>query len=562
MSRNTETNTEIIATEESANTNPNGASVTHSEESTKKAFKIAVPIAILMLVAVVAAIFFGGNTPYGERKDLVLFHGVNKTFIAFNNGTQTETDFKVHDIQHSLDGAAAAIMFDFDSTAGKGTLYYARGELLHYVADNVYGYALADSGDSVIYFTELNSSGNTAVLNLYDGSVGSVGVIDNDVFYDRYSSSASTVISPDGETVFYLKDGNGYVSTGGDAGFEIGVGNITPIAVADGAKYLYYTLGGSFVVQSGTNGEPLEIAGGSVYGIFFNNDYSQVVFNESAGRMNALISIGGGESRKIANTQISEFIIPENGQARSDSGYAVYGFADFKDKVFYSGDGIFLLNSEFERERIANYASEIIMSSDGKQVFFLEGTKLKVATVSEPGGRKHVLAEDVVRFAVASGGNFYYVNTGNELYRQNARNVQSNSAAGTWVAEFVNADSLTKSGNGTLFFLSSDDELFSATNTGKTRIKAGVVKVEAYSNNVFYYTDEGEGFYDVYRSGGNSRFTRLLYDVKLGNISTDFSGDSWDDFDLSETDSWDDYDWDDYDWDEEDYYDDDYYWDD
>jgi hypothetical protein len=537
------------------------------EPSRKRLFTLGVPAALLAVIAVVAVVLFGGGSSYGVASDLTLFHGQNKVLIVYNDGTTAEIDSAMHDMQKSLNGSKGAIMTNRDYIGSTGTLYYISGSgAPTIVSENVNGYVLSDSGDGLIYFTEFDSDASTATLNIYDGR--STTVIDEDAFFEPNSGVATAVVSPDGKMVLYLKDveaqpwdntvkSSAYVWTS-SKGTEEFSSDIVPIAIANSAKYLYYISSeneeASFMVRRGLKGESVKIGNQSVSGVFFNNDYSQAVFNQRDGQWGSFFSVNGGEAQQISNEQIWDFIIPANGQVKRNSPITVYGFSDFNGKAFTADDGLFLLDRKFGRERITGQVSDIIVSNDGKQIFYIEDGNLRAASMSDPSGRKPVFAENIRNFVVASGGYFYYVDFSNELYRQNVRN-SNNGAGGTWVAELVVADSLCVSGKGTVFFINTDGDLFSTSNTSRNRIKSNIYRVVAHNNNAFYYFDADGGFFDIYRSRGNGRFSLLFFDVKLSSKSTDweqptpdFDQGDWGNEDWGD-DYWGDDGWGDDDWD-------------
>ena len=537
----------------------------------KRGRTFAFIIALLVIAAAVYFILFDGFSPYGVKKDLVFFDGDNKTFIAYNNGEHAVVESSVYDKQISLDGGKGAFITDWDSDNNTGVLYYISGKgTPKKLSDGVSGYTLSSSGNAVAYYTNVDQNNQTATLNLYDGSAASV--IDNEACFELNPGTFNAVISPNGKTVFYLKGAvnesqeNGfgnpaYISKDGKTGTVFNDGkDLLPVAIADDAKYIYYINtenGFTFNVRQGISGEPREIGVENIGFAYFNKNYSQVVFNETSatGEMNAFISINGGKRKKISDSQIKGFVIPETGRSIDNLPIIVYGFSNFKGKVFDTDSGLFLLNKKLEKERISRYSSQVVMRKNGKQVFYMMGSELKAASLSDPGGYKTVLAEDAVSFAVTSGGRVYYVNGNNELRRQNVRNARNNPE-GTWVAEFIITDSLSVSGKGTIFFINQDGDLLSTTGTRRHKIVTDVSRVDVLNNNAFYYLDVNDGYFDAYRSGGGNRFKRLFMDIRLGV----YSGyeDNYEDYgdygnygDYGDYDDWDD--WGDDDWGDSDF---------
>jgi hypothetical protein len=210
------------------------------------------------------------------------------------------------------------------------------------------------------------------------------------------------------------------------------------------------------------------------------------------------------------------------------------------------------------KERITTHSGEVVMSKNGKRIFYNEAGSLKSALMSNPGGQKVVLAEDVSTFAVASGRDFYYVNVDGELYRQNIRNMHNNPG-GAFVAEHVLAQTLTISGKGTAFYIDNDGDLFSVNKTRKSRVRQEVQKIEANNSNAYYYYDASDGYFDIFRSSGNGRFSRLFFDIMLNTDSMEgwVGGDDLSEEREYQEEDWGD-DWGDYDFDYDGDYDFDY----
>ncbi|MCL1903060.1 MAG: hypothetical protein FWF94_01415 [Oscillospiraceae bacterium] len=488
----------------------------------KKGGRVLVLVLILLLITAAVYYFvFGGFSQYGVQKDSIVLHGNNQTFVICNNGDSTMLDEHLFEYRVSLTGDKGAFITNWNYDKNAGNLYYVgdKGRPKR-VGENVNGFTMSDSGNGIAYYTDFNIETDTAVLNLYNGTSSSV--IDTEAYYNFGAGINTLAISPDGKTICYIKDVQGgnvaCISTNGGKGVELKNGSeIMPIAIANEAKYLYYintVTDQSFYVQKGINGEPQRLGSGSINSAFFNKSYSQIVFNELSDTWTSFISRDGGERKLFVNGQTVDFIIPQKGQAVENDFYKVFGFSDFKNKVFSSDGGLFVVNGKYSSERISQSMVKATLSKNGRRVFFMSGDRLLSASVSNPDGKKIVFAESAKDFVLTSGGSIYYVNDSGVLYRQSSRNAYNNPE-GIWVTEFVSAESLSISGKGVVYFLNRDGYLVSVTGKSRHRIRGNVERIRVYNNNALYFIDEGDGYYDVYRSGGGNSFKRIFIDAKL-----------------------------------------------
>jgi hypothetical protein len=466
----------------------------------KKLLKFLVPLCSLFLIVIIIAVVIAVGSVYGEAKDMVFFNAAGKTIIAYDNGSRGEIDGVMQDFQISLDASKAAVMTE------SGVLYYTNGAGNPVkVADDVFDFVLADSGNGLIYRTDFHRENQTAELHLFDGR-------NSCVIAERAFIRAA--VSPDAQTVFYVVDGEGYVN-----GKALGITGIIPLAVSNGAEYLYYyriktDYHLQLTVQRGLDRESGVVLSDTdtEIGVLLNKDYSQMVFNTFCENPGAYISIGGGEAQMICGTPIERFIIPENAQnlfIRNSMIY-VYGFRDFKNKAFLTNRSeLYLLNRNLQTVSIAENARNITMTGNGRQIYYIDGDNLRLAGLFNAHRENPVIATNVGNYAIASGGNVYYVSYSNGLYLQ-----------GRNVAEEIISGSLRTSGCGTVFFLSEfsssqGGSLFFMNGFVRNRVAGEVKMVVAYNNNVFYYVETDDWIFDVYRSSGNGRFELFLQEARF-----------------------------------------------
>ena len=506
------------------------AETAESQSFAKKKRGLKLPVTVAVTVAVITAVTLGVNhlglwksPAYDRVSDLAIFAGDEEVAVVYANGStvKIEGEYYRNSSAISMNGKKAAFLVDRDYDSRTGTLYYINGKIPIKVADDVHDFKLADSGDGLIYWQNHDERYNIADLLIFNGD--SSALIHVDAVFWGYASDCA-VISPDGRTVFYTADLNDdetstFISTNGGVGEEFHA-DVTPIAIADKAKHIYYVnKDGRFVVQNGidANSDTRLSSEGAGYGFFLNKDYSQIVVNTGDA---ARISIGGEDTLRISPQMISEFVIPCGAQSKYDdhTGGYIYGFDDFKNKVFQTHDtGLYLIDKNYERGgRFTAHAQYVTMSSDEKRLFFMDSGRLRTVSATNTDSNVITLSGSARNYAVGSGGYVYYVDSRNNLVRKKA----AEDAEEVIVSENVYNDSLTSSSNGTVFFLTDyyysrqEGTLYFTNGVSKHKVRDDVEEVLAVNSNVYYFTDSGGGFSDVYRSPANGRFAKVVSDIR------------------------------------------------
>jgi hypothetical protein len=495
---------------------------------------VAVPVVAVLIIAVVAlAALFGGGANYGVMDDMFFLDGDEATIVVYRNGRTATISGMRLEHRISIDGRSAAVLVSDDDNDGNA-LYYVRGSgSPALVATDVSSFILADSGNGIAYWSNHSSVSNTAELHLFNGR-NSTRITSDAHFLGNASNSLTptAVISPDGKVVFYIgesesndlgqRDSVAYISRNGNSGERFETRNIAPIAIANGAKFIYYVRenregSDTFRVRRGMNGESNSL--GEVAGrIFpqFNNNYSQVVFNDS-GR--SFISINGRGRESFSNSIASGFVVPMfsqiTAQVAGNSTTIVYGFSDFRGKAFVTADGTYLLTRRLESERLSR-TNEVSMTADGKRLVYIRDGAIRSVSATNHNDEEIRIVTDNPRDFVIAGNNIYYVDRHGDLRRSRIR---ENSGEGSRVMDSVHAGTLRVTGGGTVFFTSNDGDnaLFFTNNTRANRASNDVAHFYVGNSNVLYFTDEGGGYYDAHRSAGGGKFNRIAKDIRVAN---------------------------------------------
>jgi len=494
----------------------------------KKLMLIAIPALVLVLTAVIAGLILIPPLfeVYKPMHDLFVLGGDDTTVLVYNNGkTATVGGFYLSH-QPNIDGKKAALLVNENAGNNGGdntrTLYYVTGSGAPVkVADGVNSYQIADSGNAIVYWTDVNLENHTAQLNLFDGNKSVV--IQSEVYYDvHFDMSQSTAISPNGKTIFYVgeyADDNingstvAYISTNGNRGTKF-ADNVYPVAISNGAKQIYYarvenddsmTLRVKRGVKGGDdNSVKLADYWNLDWCFFFNESYSQIVFNE--GRR-SFISVNGSQRESFADRSVSIFLQPQYSKVISrlssqEKTTTTYGFADFKGKAFQSwGDGVSILTknrSGYSSDYLSRHSTgQAVMTDDGKRIVFLDSGSLRTTSATNPNDDGFRITTDVHEFVVA-GNHVYIVDRHNQIHRMPI----AEGAGGSRLGDMVESGSLRVSGKGTAFFIADDDTLYSASGNKKNRVAQEIRYVVTGKNNTLYSTNVGGGYLDIFRNDG------------------------------------------------------------
>jgi hypothetical protein len=489
----------------------------------RKILKFGIPAVVLLVGAIVTLVILFGGGPYAKSRDLLIFTGEDNIVIVYNNGKTAEVNGDLLSYEISMCGRRGVMLVQ---DGDKEELLYISGRgQPRLIARDVDAYVMSATGRGVVYWTNWCGttwgSDATAELHVFNGRKSSR--IENDVYFTGRASNA--VISPNGKVVFYVgdiamnTDGESqlitFISRNGKAGerFESGV---TPVAISDGARHIYYVRNEntSLRVRRGTSGNSNLLSNSSSATLLLNDNLSQAVVN-CDGR--AFISIRGGERESFHGDGAYGFLAPENTQYHEAGRTVVYGFRDFRGKLFGSNTGIFMLTRQIGSERmISSDFDEIQMSQCGKHLFYIRNRHLRTRSATSPNSEGYRIARDVISFVITPNAKqVYFVDTNYELNRARV-GVDSPTQR---VAEPVDARSIDISRRGTVFFRERNDRdnvLYFTNNTTRNRVGDEIERfwVSGSGNNAFYLVETSSNYYDLYRSNGNGRFRVIARSVR------------------------------------------------
>ena len=480
--------------------------------SIKKFIKPTIVVAVV-IVAIIAAANIFTPAKYERSKDAVyIAQGDDSVVVVPNGKTRVEIDGYLIDYASiSLDGtiAAALIGEKHGDYSSDGYLLYLITDKPQLIDDGVYSFWLAASGNALAYAKEYESYEGTAELWYY--SAGKNTRITSD--FNSYSAFA---ISPDGKSIaFVTADGDmqtGYVWDGKIN--ELGK-DIRPIAISNGAKYIYYDKNGAFFVQRGMNSDNREKLGDTydMHTMYANKDLSQIVYSSGS---RAFISNKGG-SRESLSGNIRNFLLPSGTAGYYSSNIIMYGISSFGSTFYLNQDDtVVYINSKFETNNVARGTSNAYLASNGKTLTYLRNKSIYSLNGTNANTEaEEIVDKDVMSFvATADGGAVFFVNDMDELYYQKGKSKPVS------VSDYFafRGDGLGYSlfkGN-TLFYI-SDDELYVSTG-GKGKAISGIdgrvrsVRGGYFTVNVTSYED-GDTFY--YRSTDGNKFELISQDMGM-----------------------------------------------
>jgi hypothetical protein len=425
-----------------------------------------------------------------EDSVVILPNGKNRTLIAGTLVTQ----------YHSADRRTAAVIIDEEQGASRGSQFgyslYLIKDTPTLVSDSVSSAVISYSGGGLAYIKDVDDGFGS--LCLYSG--GKNETITSDINND----SDEYVISPDGRVVAYSitdEDGEtvGYYYDGKQRELDDGV---TPIAVADGAKYVYYNRNDTLYVQRGDNADSRESLGSGAIARAFNKDLSQCLYVRSE---RAYISRHGAKGTDLAGIlRFPQMLLPD-GIMRIGNIIGVSSFADtyYQDYDFtdsgYS-ERVRHINRNFEDDGIiVRNALQTSLASDGKTITYLRNDAVYKIDGSKANAEAVELVEENVTrlFATDKGNAVFFVNEDDEVY------FQKGTGKPVQVGDYGSDFSLF---NGNTLFYVSDDELYVTSGEKAKRIGSFDGDVLAVTASFFQVRVES--------SDGAESFTYLSTDGK------------------------------------------------
>jgi hypothetical protein len=386
----------------------------------------------------------------------------DRIVITTHRGQTVSLDGRLRDYQYSLDGRKIAFtVLDGDTT----DLYHMSGNNLQRVASGVESIWFSASGNGIA-FTQYDRGDTAARLLLWTGGSPVTISINVGIYENRVT------LSPDGKTVGFVEnDGEndfGMVFTNNRA-TELGRG-LTPIGVADSAKYIYFTRVSAegqviLMVQRGLNEERRDRLAGDLNmweQVFFNKDMSQIIFTTRGSEGRSHISDRGRDSVPLRGV-VSELIVPYNTAYFN----GIVGVRNFKNTFYVNNQSALIhIDSKYETRNIQSNVYQVYLSSDGKTLTYNRGSRIERVNGTKANAEPvRLVDERMCCFVITANGNaVFYVDSGDIMYQKGSgRAVSIAHDFRGCISEY----NLYK--GDTLFFI-QDRELYSSSGRSATRI--------------------------------------------------------------------------------------------
>ncbi len=464
-------------------------------------------IAVIILVSLVWNIF--KPSKYEAYKGVVdLFQSDDQVVIKQNGKAKIVVDGILYNQQTCLDGIKTAFLVQEEegSNSNDGYTLYLFDQSLKRVADSVFSFQLSSNGDAVAFTTEVDKG--IGELCLY--SKGKISTI-----HSEFNASNDFVISPDGSTVAYSNIDEddkliGYYYDGKEK--ELGK-DIIPIAVSNGAKYVYYSKNDKLYVQKGDKSDTKESLGDEFEIYAFNKDYSQAIYTSSSGNeIRTYLTRNGGEKERLSGN-INELLLPSFSSAQYiDNSFGSYfafyrtiGVASFADTYYTDGSSIYHIDKKFSTTRVTGNASDAHLAADGKTILFKRSDSIQKVDGSKEDAEPVKIVEKEVGTFIATEDSkaVYYLNTDDELYYQKGKGkpvtVSNDMSSDDYYDYYF---SLFK---GNQLYYVSDDELY-VSNGGKgTAVKGidgDILYVYANKYAVIVNTQDGDDSFTYWSEDG------------------------------------------------------------
>lgn len=410
------------------------ADMTEGKKINPKTLGLAL-VAILLCIFIPVAVMNSGDDSYMKVSEKTVFHVADRDgdlYAIYLDGKEVKLDDeKATSEVYSMDGSVVCYQNE-----DKELVIIKDGKVIKTGIDEAKGVLLSQKGDTMVYFTDCENVAynNTeygytdyikvGTLNLYDIKKKTSTEIEEEVVVD------SAVLSPDGKTVAYVAeydatdDFKGFYSVNGKEPEELGKEKRI-FAIADKAKYIYYTDVDRVYVMKGKKEEKLASDLRYVE-VMMNADNSEMLFfNEDK----TYVTVKAGEKKKVANEELSKVILNDDAASfeqeidteKGDVTVTYTGVDTFKEKLYFCKmtDEIYYMLKKYETEKLASNAYEYAVAEDGESLVYNNFVDIVKVTKFSKGGEKETLANGAMaRYMYADGDleNIYIRNYDSELY--------------------------------------------------------------------------------------------------------------------------------------------------
>lgn len=482
----------------------------HTEETVVRANKInntamiSIIAAVIVLIGIVAAVTILCKTKIGIKENIVCMDGIPDNTYILNDGKIVEKLPDASDTHiYSMDMHSGAVL------TSDNTLYFFDkngAKKISSDADNYSPLLISANGASVLYVKD-------NILYLYNA-------LENKS--DRIVEEPNDfTLSPDGKSILYSvynskNETEGYIWNNGETTKLDGSRGISSIAIANNAKYAYYTklnddYSSSLYVYSGNDSIKLS-SNCYFYSFMLNYNCSEILYQTDNG---TFISEKGTDAQKVSAAYLSALISPYS--AEIGSSQYIYDIDSFKNKAFISYDSnkytqdiryITCEQKVWDSEKIATDISSANTSTDLRSMIYLKNNKLYYIKDIRNGSNGSVeLADDIQTFISTKDLSFCYtVDEDKTLYYVDEKGSKKISDD-IDIDNYGNAYGINSEEN--IFFI-SDDVLYTAYKKGAREKISDNVCYIINENGCILYIEQNDDDLKVYANTKGTNFDCII----------------------------------------------------
>lgn len=459
-----------------------------------KLLAILIACAVVVIGVVVLVLYLvlrtGVTIPVGNGYT-VLIDAEGAYQLAYKNSAVTynkEDNSGIAYAETSIDHSSAAALTE------KGSLYYfKRGECVE-VAPKVTDFAFAACGRYIAY-----TNSDDGRLWLFDCAKNTPSSA------NEAAVSAGFVISPDGKSVLYNKQGDAALYVRIDKR-EVKIhDDMLPISVSKGGKYIYgYDDDHNAICAFINQKLNCEVAGNITGDIWLNDDHTQVMFNtftSNTSNRTAYISIKGKEPVAIYSGTVTAgeepvALLPvmtasTQGTYLASNTYVSAGEdthcvrtcpLDTFDGRFYVGDCLVHYSAKDGKTEIGGAVSYAVLSDDCAQLCYISDGKLNQCKTKDFPVVEQI-ALDCTNVAISANGRVvWYIDSTNAIhYYKNGKDINVHN----------DVDSLCVMRNGAAIFSSGGSAFYCKNGKKSVELADGVSAVYADLSHMYILTDKG-----------------------------------------------------------------------
>ena len=444
--------------------------------------------AVLLLVAMILCSIFGGGNGYVQRKENIRFVQSDEGEYSVIVGkkvlkTTIESKEGLDDSTSSLNGKVAAVL------TGENELYVVKGSKVKLVAEDVQDYVLSVDGKGIAYSVCGEDDENVTLYLAKVSNAKSTEITDN--------LGGNYVIAPNGKSVAYYEDGgedpdelmlyNGKKSTSicDDEGSAL-------YGMSNSGKQIYVSLDkdDEVVLYSfNKKGDKTKLETlGSSYSIYFNDDHTQVLFENEDGK--SYIATKGKAAVKACSGSLELIIAP--GSAEVGNTYPV---SNLYNHVYQSGDEAHLIKKNKDIKLVSK-ASMMQLDGDAEYLYYGydydEIRCIKISQGEKASERAKTIVNEFTSYVVTSDRKYvYYMDGLDTLMCVNGKK----GGAPRQVADDVDFSSGIALSDKDVFYYVLDDDLYAVSNGKKGKKVLSDVESVYSTENGYVYAENEDAFF-------------------------------------------------------------------